>query len=83
LLGASLWAAHRVKQNVTEAYCFPRYTNKDRANAASAGAALNKHVKVLIKNRNNTIHGFSHSLRDRLHAADIGVELIDEIDGWS
>jgi len=83
LVGVSLWAAHRIKQNVTGEYCFPRYTNNDRTNANSASAALNKWIKVLTKNKDNTIHGFRHSLRDRLRAADIGVELIDEIGGWS
>ena len=83
LVGASLWAAQRIKQNVTEEYCFPRYTNGIRTNANSASAALNKWIKVLTNNKDNTIHGFRHSLRDRLRAADIGVELIDEIGGWS
>jgi integrase len=83
LVGASLWAAQKIKQNVTGDYCFQRYTNNNRTNANSASAALNKWIKVLTKNKDNTIHGFRHSLRDRLRAADISIELIDEIGGWS
>ena len=83
LVGALLRAAQRIKQNVQCEYCFPRYTNGIRTNANSASAALNKWIKVLTNNKDNTIHGFRHSLRDRLRAADIGVELIDEIGGWS
>ena len=83
LVGASLWAAQRIKQNVTGEYCFPRYTTANKTNANSASAALNKWLKVSTENRNNTIHGFRHSLRDRLRAVDIGIELIDEIGGWS
>lgn len=83
LVGVSLWAAQRIKQNVAGEYCFPRYTSAERTNANSASAALNKWIKVLTKNKDNTIHGFRHSLRDRLRAVDIGIELIDEIGGWS
>lgn len=83
LVGVPLWAAQKIKQNVTGDYCFQRYTNNDRTNANSASAALNKWIKVLTNNKDNTIHGFRHSLRDRLRAADVGIELIDEIGGWS
>ena len=84
LVGASLWAAQRIKQNAQVSdYCFPRYTTADKTNANSASAALNKWIKVLTKNKDNTIHGFRHSLRDRLRAADVEIELIDEIGGWS
>jgi integrase len=83
LVGTSLWAVQKIKQNVSGDYCFPRNTNNNRTNANSASAALNKWIKVLTKNKENTIHGFRHSLRDRLRAADVGIELIDEIGGWS
>ena len=83
LVGASLWAAQRIKQNIQSEYCFPRYTTANKTNANSASAALNKWIKSLTNNKENTIHGFRHSLRDRLRAADIGIELIDEIGGWS
>ena len=83
LVGASLWAAQRIKQNITGEYCFPRYTTANKTNANSASAALNKWIKLLTNNKEITIHGFRHSLRDRLRAADISIELVDEIGGWS
>ena len=83
LVGKSLWAAQRIKQNVIGDYCFPRYTTANKTNANSASAALNKWIKSLTSNKGNTIHGFRHSLRDRLRAADVDSELIDEIGGWS
>jgi integrase len=83
LVGASLWAAQRIKRNVQCEYCFPRYTNNDRTNANSASAALNKWIKVLTNNRDNTIHGFRHKFRDRLRAVNAPLEMIDQIGGWS
>ena len=83
LVGASLWAAQRIKQKVIREYCFPRYTNKYRTNANSASAALNKWIKVLTNNKDNTIHGFRHKFRDRLRAVNAPLEMIDQIGGWS
>ena len=36
LIGASLWAAKRVKVNASSCFAFPRYTDKQRCNANSA-----------------------------------------------
>ena len=84
LVGASLWAAQRIKQNAqgTE-YCFPRYTNNERTNANSASAALNKWLKVVTGNKDYVIHGLRHSFRDRLRAVNSPLEMIDQIGGWS
>jgi len=84
LVGASLWAAQRIKQNAqgTE-YCFPRYTNNERTNANSASAALNKWLKVVTGNKDYVIHGLRHSFRDRLRAVDAPIEMIDRLGGWS
>ena len=83
LVGVSLWAAQKIKQNVTGEYCFPRYTNNNRTNANSASVALNKWIKILTKNKDNTIHGFRHKFRDRLRAVDAPLEMIDQMGGWS
>ena len=84
LVGASLWAAQRIKQNAqgTE-YCFPRYTNNERTNANSASAALNKWLKVVTGNKDYVIHGLRHSFRDRLRAVNAPIEIIDRLGGWS
>ena len=77
LVGASLWAAHRIKQNGSE-YCFPRYTDGIKCNSNSASAALNKWIK-LVAGSGNVIHGFRH----RLRAVSAPIDMIDQLGGWS
>jgi integrase len=82
LVGMSLWAAKRIVGNASTEFCFPRYTNSQKCNANSASAALNKWLKP-IGNKSDVIHGFRHSFRDRLRAAEVQVDLIDQLGGWS
>ena len=42
LVGASLWAAQRIRANATSCFAFPRYTENSRCNANSTSNALNK-----------------------------------------
>ena len=81
LVGASLWAAQRIKQNGSE-YCFPRYTDGIKCNSNSASAALNKWIKQ-VAGSGNVIHGFRHSFRDRLRAVSAPIDMIDQLGGWS
>jgi integrase len=81
LVGASLWAAQRIKQNGSD-YAFPRYTNGMKCNSNSASAALNKWIKQ-IAGSGNVIHGFRHSFRDRLRAVSAPMDMIDQLGGWS
>ena len=81
LVGASLWAAQRIKQNGSE-YAFPRYTNDIKCNSNSASAALNKWIKQAAGS-GNVIHGFRHSFRDRLRAVSAPIDMIDQLGGWS
>jgi len=81
LVGASLWAAHRIKQNSSE-YAFPRYTDGIKCNSNSASAALNKWIKQ-VAGSGNVIHGFRHSFRDRLRAMSAPIDMIDQLGGWS
>ena len=84
LVGASLWAAQRIKQNAqVSAYCFPRYCNAKGCNANSASAALNKWLKSVTKSKDYVLHGLRHSFRDRLRAVDAPIEMIDRLGGWS
>jgi integrase len=49
LVGASLWAAERVKAtNTASPYAFPRYTSAKGTNANSASAAINKWLKPRV-----------------------------------
>ena len=83
LVGASLWAARRVKETViTSPYAFPRYTSTKGTNANSASAAINKWLKPRVP-EGCVIHSFRHSLRDRLRAVQCPSDMIDQIGGWS
>ena len=83
LVGASLWASYRIlKHNNDSIFAFPRYTSKDKCNANSASASLNKWLKEKLLN-DYVIHGFRHSFRDRLRAVECPSEIIDQLGGWS
>ena len=83
LVGASLWAAKRVKEsNAASPYAFPRYTSAKGTNANSASAAINKWLKPRVP-EGCVVHSFRHSLRDRLRAVQCPSDMIDQIGGWS
>jgi len=63
-------------------YLFKNYTDKNRCNGNSASAALNKWLKPRVP-QGCVVHSFRHSMRDRLRAADVNPEIIDDICGWS
>ena len=79
LVGASLWAAQRIKQtNTNSLYAFPRYTSAKGTNANSASAAINKWLKPRVP-EGCVIYSFRHSLRDRLRAVQCPSDMIDQI----
>ena len=82
LVGASLWAAKRLKTNASSCFAFPRYTDGERCNANSASNALNKWIQTHVRD-DIVIHGFRHAMRDRLRAVNCSSEMIDQIGGWS
>ena len=83
LVGASLWAAQRIKQtNTVRPYAFPRYTSAKGTNANSASAAINKWLKPRVP-EGCVIHSLRHSLRDRLRAVQCPSDMIDQIGGWA
>ena len=82
LVGASLWAAQRIKANAPSCFAFPRYTDHSRCNANSASNALNSWPHANFRN-DIVIHGFRHAMRDRLRAVSCPSEMIDQIGGWS
>ena len=83
LVGASLWAAQRIKEtNTGSPYAFPRYTSAKGTNANSASAAINKWLKPRVP-EGCVIHSFRHSLRDRLRAIQCPSDMIDQIGGWA
>ena len=82
LVGAALWAAQRLFEEVHGKWCFPRYTNAERCNGNSASAALNKWLKQKFSSE-ALVHGFRHSFRDRLRVVNCPTEMIDQLGGWS
>ena len=83
LVGASLWAAQRIKETKpTSPYAFPRYASAKGTNANSASAAINKWLKPKVP-EGCVIHSFRHSLRDRLRAVQCPSDMIDQIGGWA
>ena len=83
LVGASLWAAQRIKEaNTTSPYAFPRYTSASGTNGNSASAAINKWLKQRVP-EGCVVHSFRHSLRDRLRAVQCPSDMIDQIGGWA
>ena len=82
LIGISLWAAKRIKNNGSPfKFAFPRYTNDHFSNANSASAALNKWLKPFVP-ENCVIHSFRHSFRDRLRNVECPFDIIDRLGGW-
>ncbi len=81
LVGSSLWAAQRLKNNPHHTYAFPRYNTTSSTNANSASAAINKWLKPRVP-EGCVIHSFRHSLRDRLRAVQCPSDMIDQIGGW-
>ena len=82
LVGASLWAAQRIKQTASSCFAFDRYTDNQQCRANSASNALNKWIQTHFR-EDIVIHGFRHALRDRLRAVQCPSEMIDQIGGWS
>ena len=82
LVGASLYAAKRIRANASSCFAFPRYTNNARCNANSASNALNKWIQANFRN-DIVIHGFRHAMRDYFRAVSCPTEMIHQIGGWS
>ena len=82
LVGSSLWAAKRIKENSSSKFCFSRYCTEDNCNSNSASAAINKWIKKVISSE-AVIHGLRHGFRDRLRAAEAPMDMIDQLGGWS
>ena len=83
LVGASLWSAKRILESDNDSpFAFPLYINEKKCNANSASAAFNKWLRNRL-GEGDVIHGFRHSMRDRLRAVECPSDLIDQIGGWT
>lgn len=82
LEGEARWAAERVlAQQAKSEVAFPRYNKTETTNANAASAALNKWLKEYVP-EGCSMHGFRHSMRDRLRAVECPADVIDQIGGW-
>ena len=61
-------------------WMFPRYIKEDGCYATHASNALAKWTK---RRWGLTTHSLRHTFRDRLRAAEVPLEAIDQIGGWS
>ena len=82
LVGASLWAAQRIKQTASSCFAFDGYTDNQQCRANSASNALNKWIQANFRD-DIVLHGFRHAMRDRLRAVNCPSDMIDQIGGWS
>ena len=82
IIGSSLWACKRIlESNNDSIFAFPKYTNQLKCNSNSASAAVNKWLKEQLLN-SYQVHGFRHSMRDRLRAVECPSDIVDRIGGW-
>lgn len=70
-----------IRENPSCEFCFPRYIGENCINSNSASAAINKWLKSF--DSKIVLHGFRHTMRDRLRELDMPSEMIDQICGWS
>lgn len=81
LVGSSAWAAQRILGARSSGFAFPRYNKTEHTKANAASAALNKWLKPYAP-EGATMHGFRHSMRDRLRAVECPADIVDQIGGW-
>jgi len=73
-------ALTKALQHSDDEWMFPRYIKEDGCYATHASNALAKWTK---RRWNLTAHSLRHTFRDRLRAAEVPLEAIDQIGGWS
>lgn len=85
LLGYAEMAVRRalsMRRDDNSPWLFPRYYKPTQGVMAThASNAINKWMKVRFDGM--TAHCLRHTMRDRLRAADVPLEAIDQIGGWS
>ena len=76
------YALEGVKSQLTDSeWLFPRYINADKGCVKNDGAsaAFNKRIKPL----GFTCHSLRHNFKDRLRLANVPLENIKDLQGWS
>ena len=80
LTKAACFALTKALQHSDDEWVFPRYIKEDGCYATHASNALAKWTK---RRWGLTAHSLRHTFRDRLRAAEVPLEAIDQIGGWS
>lgn len=73
-------ALTKALQHSDDEWVFPRYIKEDGCYATHASNALAKWMK---RRWGMTAHSLRHTFRDRLRAAEVPLEAIDQLGGWS
>ena len=81
LTGLALWAAQKIVKH-RRRFAFPDYCDDKTCKGNSASATLNKWMFGLV-GKPYVIHGFRHSLRDRLRKLECPTDVVDQIGGWA
>ena len=87
LVGASLWAAQRIKANATkgQTMAFPRYCSEDGCKATNASVTVNNWLRGDTLGLSQRVHGshdFRHTMADRLRDALCPEDIRKNIGGW-
>lgn len=81
LVGDALFAAQRaMAENGTSQYLFPRYMPESGCKNDNASAAVNK---LLAARGCKTCHWLRHTMRTRLRNANVSLDRVKEILGWT
>jgi integrase len=80
LNATALLALKRATEMTKSEWLFPRYIKDDGFYATHASNALAKWTK---RRWGMTAHSLRHTFRDRLRAAEVPLEAIDQLGGWS
>ena len=81
LIGYARLAMLQVLSQANEEWLYPRYMKTGKCNTNSASGGINKWLKRDFDGL--TAHCLRHTFRDRLRAAEVPLEAIDQLGGWS
>ena len=76
------YALEGVKSQLTDSeWLFPRYIDEDKGRVKNDGASatFNKRIKPL----GFTCHNLRHNFKDRLRLANVPMENVKDLQGWS
>jgi len=81
LVGYAKLAIEQALTQANDEWLFPQYLKVGHCYATHASNAVNKWLKRDFGGL--TAHSLRHTFRDRLRAAEVPLEIIDQLGGWS